>query len=92
MSDVFRRPERPGEAKWFLATDDDKLYLHPYPFPEVLFRGQNGRYTPCVPSIFRGLDTLSPTMSEMLVRDQASVVLRLAKSWWFARELEERPA
>jgi len=92
MSDAFRAPERPGEAKWFLATHEDRLYLHPYPFPEVLFRGQNRRYTPCVPSMFRGLGTLSSTMSEMPVRDQGLMVLRLAKSWWFASELEEHPA
>lgn len=57
-----------------------------------LYRGQNTRHVPLLPSIARGLSTYDLAKLWMgSVSDQAKVVVRLAQSWWFARELSHHP-
>lgn len=57
-----------------------------------LYRGQNTRHVPLLPSIARGLNTCDLAQLWMgSVSDQAKVVVRLAQSWWFARELSHHP-
>ncbi|HSX49735.1 MAG TPA: FRG domain-containing protein [Cellvibrio sp.] len=57
-----------------------------------LYRGQNTRYVPLLPSIARGLNTNDLAQLWMGdISDQAKVIIRLAQSWWFARELNHHP-
>lgn len=57
----------------------------------LLYRGQNKRYTPMLPSKARGLISNTGIMSKMPPSDQAQIILRLAQSWWFARQLDYHP-
>lgn len=57
-----------------------------------LYRGQNARHLPMLPSISRGLT--SPDAGELWrysIADQAKIVIRLAQSWWFSCELDNHP-
>lgn len=57
-----------------------------------LYRGQNTRHLPLLPSIARGLQ--STEIGELWrssISDQAKIVFRLAQSWWFSHELEHHP-
>lgn len=57
-----------------------------------LYRGQNSRYVPMLPSIARGLQSGSTgELWKYAVADQAKIILRLAQSWWFSRELDYHP-
>ena len=83
-----QQPRTPND--WYWYSDGD--YGGAIPFNiNVLYRGQNRRYTPMLPSIARGLVSSTGNMSEMPPRDQALVVLRLAQSWWFKRQLDFHP-
>lgn len=66
-------------------------YWGAIPFVDAVFRGQNGRYLPMLPSIARGLESKTGQLWERPPVDQARIVLRLAQSWWFARELDHHP-
>ncbi len=58
----------------------------------VLYRGQNMRHTPLLPSIARGLQSTEILrLFDSPFSDQAKIVLRLAQSWWFAKELIQHP-
>jgi hypothetical protein len=74
---------------WYGYTDGDLWGA--LPFVSALYRGQSKRYLPMLPSIARGLNTIAGRLSEYAVADQAKIVLRLAQSWWFARELDHHP-
>jgi len=75
---------------WYWFADGD--YGGAIPFDvSFLYRGQNRAAHPMLPSIARGLNSDGRDMFEMSTKDQATVVLRLAQSWWFARELEHHP-
>jgi hypothetical protein len=77
------------EQVWHGYTDGD--HWGAIPFVSELFRGQNGRYLPMLPAIARGLEIHTGVLWERSPRDQAKIVLRLAQSWWFARELDHHP-
>jgi hypothetical protein len=74
-----------------LYIREDGYAAMPYPFKSTLYRGQNERIRPFLPSIARGLEATTGKMSEMIIEDQAKVVIRLAQSWWFAQEVEHHP-
>lgn len=57
----------------------------------TLYRGQNKQTRIMLPSIARGLSLDTGKMFDMPPSDQAQIVLRLAQSWWFARELDNHP-
>lgn len=75
---------------WYWYVDGDRGGAVPFNI-RVLYRGQNKRFIPMLPSIARGLESNTGKMSEMPASDQANVILRLAQSWWFARELDHHP-
>jgi len=77
------------EQVWYGYTDGD--HWGATPFVSALFRGQNGLYIPMLPAIARGLQTITGGFWERSTRDQATIVLRLAQSGWFARELDHHP-
>lgn len=79
------------DASWFWCSKGDVGVGLPAAVGE-LFRGQTARYIPLLPSIVRGLTT--DDLNEMWrgpIADQAHVILRLAQSWWFSKELERHP-
>lgn len=77
------------EGDWYWYTDGD--YRGALRFITKLYRGQNCRHYPMLPSIARGLEVTSNTMWEHSALDQAKIVLRLAQTWWFAREMKFHP-
>lgn len=77
------------EQAWYGYTEGDHWGARP--FVSELFRGQNTRYLPMLPAIARGLEINTGGLWERSPRDQAKFVLRLAQSWWFARELDYHP-
>lgn len=92
MSKAFVRQKHPDGAEWFISTNGPDFFYTPYPFPSHLFRGQNQYFEPCAPSLNRGLERYSTSIGGMAPVDQGKVILRIAKSHWFARELSKHPA
>lgn len=60
-------------------------------FASSLFRGQPRRYVPMLPSIARGLASTAGQLWQWSPRDQALLLLRIAQSRWFGRELNYHP-
>lgn len=85
---AHHRAERKNIWHGYAAEDG---YWGAIPFVDSLFRGQNQRYLPMFPAIARGLESRSGELWDRPVVDQARIVLRLAQSWWFARELDHHP-
>lgn len=57
-----------------------------------LYRGQNARHFPLLPSIARGLTCNDIVeISKIPLSDQATLILRQAQSLWFHRELTRHP-
>lgn len=78
------------ENAWYWYIDGDESGAIPFNI-NTLYRGQNQRYLPFRPAIARGLASDTGKMCDMLPVDQAQLVLRVAQSWWFARELDHHP-
>lgn len=79
------------EASWYGYTEEKKWGAIPFS-ASTLYRGQNARYLPMLPSIARGLQSSDiGKMYESSISDQALIVLRLAQSWWFSKELSYHP-
>lgn len=74
---------------WYGATKGDGWCA--IPFVPALYRGQSQRYAPMLPSIARGLSAVTGNLASHTPSDQAKVIVRLAQSWWFARELDHHP-
>lgn len=79
------------DASWYGYTNGDTWGALPFAVDE-LFRGQTARHVPMIPSIARSLTTSDlGQMWRTPIADQARVILRLAQSWWFSRELDRHP-
>jgi hypothetical protein len=89
ISRTFQEHRLRRNEIWYGYTDGD--HWGAIPFVSHLFRGQNKRYFPVLPSIARGLSKVAAQLRQMPPSDQAQIVLRLAQSWWFARELDHHP-
>jgi FRG domain len=79
------------ENSWYGYLENDGWGATPFSV-STLFRGQNARYLPMLPAISRGLQ--SPNTGQLwksTPADQAKIILRLAQSWWFCRELQYHP-
>ncbi|MFD0929898.1 FRG domain-containing protein [Methylophilus glucosoxydans] len=79
------------EQSWYWYSEEDHGGAIPFAV-QSLYRGQNKRYLPMLPSIARGM--ISQNTGELwkyAISDQARIVLRLAQSWWFSRELNHHP-
>lgn len=81
-----------SEQEWMIFLDKEGYGLHPYPFTDVLFRGQNKRISPSRPSLLRGLERYSPVIADLSMNDQVVIAIRMAKSWWFSEEIARHPA
>jgi len=93
MSQKLRPEMKEIGVRWkYVHRPDGRLILFPVEPPPVLFRGQNKRYSPSYPSICRNFERVAPKLSELSLDDQASLLINLAKSWWFSRELDTHPA
>lgn len=81
------------EDSWVWHARDENGNGGAFPFAvSALYRGQNTRYTPMLPSIARGLlSTDIVKICEAPISDQAKIILRLAQSWWFGKELARHP-
>ena len=77
------------EYEWYWYKEKDQRgAMH---FVPNLFRGQTRRYPTMLPSIARDLEINEGELYERSSSDQAKIILGLAQSWWFARELEYHP-
>jgi hypothetical protein len=83
-----KQPRTGNEWHWYADGDHGGAIPSDVSF---LYRGQNRAVHPMVPSIARHLNSNDGDMSKMFREDQAKVVLRLAQSWWFDKELEHHP-
>jgi hypothetical protein len=93
MSKKVRPQTTETTVRWeFVHREDGRVILFPVDPPPVLFRGQNRRHAPSFPSICRGFQRVVPRVSDLALDDQASLVINLAKSWWFCQELDLHPA
>lgn len=92
MEKHFKRVKDPAGAEWFQSTAGENFFFYPYPFPKLLFRGQTSLYKPCLPSISRSIKKYTDCIGDMEIEDQANVILRIAKSHWFAQDIESHPA
>jgi hypothetical protein len=89
ISEDFNRTREP--ESWYWATDGDHGVAIPFHVSTV-YRGQNQRCRPMLPSIARGIAPSTGKLFESPPCDQAKIVIRLAQSWWFAREFGHHPA
>lgn len=79
------------DKSWCWYADGERGGAFPFAVSS-LYRGQTAHFAPLLPSIARGLQ--QPDIGPLWrspPHDQAIVVLRLAQSWWFSRELERHP-
>ncbi len=94
---VDRTPKQGGSSglRWELVQsvhDPDKCRILPSSPPQFLFRGQCQRYSPCIPSIFRGIDISTKALHELSPLAQSIIILRIAKYVWFCWEISLHPA
>jgi hypothetical protein len=80
-----------GEKNWYGYTNGKTWGAIPFTIRN-LYRGQNNRHFPLLPSIARGLtcDDIVE-ISKISISDQATLILRQAQSLWFHRELIHHP-
>ena len=79
------------ENSWYGNVDGDSWGALPFA-ARSLYRGQNAHHFPLLPSIARGLQSSNiDAIWRSPIADQALIVLRLAQSWWFSRELTHHP-
>jgi len=74
------------------SNDGSGRVIVPSMPPAVLYRGQNARHSPCLPSICRGFQPMARVVSELRRRDQLLLIKRLAQGRWFAETLSVHPA
>src|ERR1700739_3845540 len=76
------------ETSWYGYTGGKTWGALPFA-ASCLYRGQNSWHFPMMPSISRSLKTSSTgELWRFSVADQASIIIRLAQSWWFSNELK----
>ena len=85
ISRDFDKQSASREDVWYGYSEGDGWGA--IPFVDALFRGQNQRFLPMLPAIARGLESDEGELWKRPAVDQAKIALRLAQSWWFAREL-----
>lgn len=79
------------EDSWYGYTEGKTWGAIPFAVSS-LYRGQNTRHLPMLPSIARGLQSADiGEIWKSSISDQAKIVLRLAQSWWFSSELAHHP-
>lgn len=79
------------ETSWYGHKKENSWGAFPFS-ASYLYRGQTTRYTPLLPSIARSLNSQDlGLLWRASTSDQANVVIRLAQSWWFGKELMHHP-
>lgn len=79
------------DSSWYWYQEGDAHGAIPL-VVTCLYRGQNVRHLPLLPSIARGLQSTDIVkIRNSSVLDQAKIVLRHAQAWWFAHELSRHP-
>lgn len=91
LSNTEGRSQKRTMSSWYWARGADGMMAHPVDI-STLYRGQNKRHFPMLPSIARGLSCVSGDMAAWPTKDQALLVLRLAQAKWFVSQLEFHPS
>ena len=90
--DAKKRNQNSIAEYTLLMRDEETLFVPLHAIHgSTIFRGQNKRYSPCVPSIWRGTQ-FTHLMNELSIKEQANAVFLHAKSLWFNRDIELHPA
>lgn len=74
---------------WYWRQSDDGLGSAVL-FTNAAYRGQTNHHDPMLPAAARGLQNLE-NLTEAPTQDQAEIILRLARMWWFERQLDYHP-
>lgn len=72
--------------------EDGGLVIIPTEPSEYLFRGQNFRYKPCLPTISRNFEFSGPTVYDLRKHDKFFLLKHLAAGRWFEDILDRHPA
>lgn len=79
--------------RWEWAHRDDRQrVIVPSGPSEFLFRGQNVRYRPCLPTISRDFEFCGPATQDLRPKDKLVLIKRLAQCAWFEVALDRHPA
>lgn len=84
----------PGQLRWTFASRDERseeMVIYPENASFFLFRGQGKRYEPCNPTIVRELQAGPRSMNSLTRVEQATLILNLIRTQWFAECLRETP-
>ncbi len=89
--------ELPEQLRWEYAhakspSGDLMVTIYPSNPSPVLFRGQNKRYRPCLPTILRNVKTRANALGALSQAEQASVILNLIRTEWFNENLRQTAA
>lgn len=88
-NNVANRARR--DDSWYGYVDGSTWGAIPFSV-SYLYRGQTGHHAPMLPSIARDLKCKDVRqLWKTPASDQAKIILRLAQSWWFSRELTYHP-
>ena len=87
----------PEQLRWEYVHDTSspgevKGTIYPSNPSPVLFRVQNKRYRPCLPTILRNVKTRVSTLRDLSQNEQASVILNLIRTEWFNENLRRTAA
>lgn len=90
----FCTPTTPDQKQWELvikSTSPFGVAIMASERPQVLFRGQNARYSPCLSSLARGLPRVAD-LSDLPMHGMAKLAERLVRRCWYIDELQLHPA
>ena len=91
LSRGYSDHRRLRESSWYGYVEGETWGAIPFAVYN-LYRGQTAHYSPMLPSIARGLQSLDiAEIWKCSISDQAKFILRLVHSWWFSRELAHHP-
>src|SRR5262249_11899190 len=65
--------------------------LMPIPWPRYLYRGQVRRYSPCLPSILRGVGKPARHLEELPREIALRITTNLLRSAWYCQLLDAHP-
>jgi hypothetical protein len=85
-----RPPVLPSQLRWTYAHSDQDpsmVVIYPENPGDVLFRGQEKRYLPCVSTAARGLGVSAKLLHELSEPHQARLITNFIRTEWFVRLL-----
>ncbi len=88
---VMSRSSRTWELLHHSTKNPVDFTLWPTPSPPYLYRGQVRRYSPCLPSIVRGVTKPVRVLNELSKRAALTITTNLIRAAWYCRLLDAHP-